>query len=49
MIKCASIGLPIYYRIFTDDATAGDSLKCNTEKDKNVRMNHRTAGMPCVL
>ena len=34
----------VYYRTFTDDAAA-DSLKCNTEKDKNVRLNHRTAGM----
>lgn len=21
-----------------------DKLKCNTEKDKNMRLNHRTAG-----
>ena len=37
----------LLYRSLLDDAVV-DSLKCNTEKDKNVRLNHRTAGMETI-
>lgn len=33
-------------RAFKDDKDESDQLTCNTEKDKGVRLHHRTAGNP---